>query len=427
MTGTANIVLLGVNHKTAPVELRERLAIPSSRLAEATLSLVGRPGVREGMILCTCNRVEMLTCQESPAPDLLHFIHEYFSIDPATLRPHVYEYREREAVRHLFRVAASLDSMVVGEPQILGQVKQSYSVARDVGAVQGNLDLLLQRAFSVAKRVRTETQIGSSSVSIASVAVELASKIFGSLEGTRVLLVGAGKMSEVAARHLIAHGAHSIMVANRTRERAAALAADFDGETVDFDSLYDVADRADIVITSTGSEHPIFRREHGQTFLHRRRNRPMFFIDIAVPRDVDPEMNRLDGIFVYNIDDLQSVATSHHADRAREAEQAEGIISREVERFDARRGAIDVAPAMQRLQHRYEQAREAELRRMASRLKDMTPQQREAVDTLTRGLVNKLMHPPMQAINAAAREGDAETIERIGKMFDGTTGEDERR
>lgn len=430
MNGTANIVLLGVNHKTAPVELRERLAIPSSRLAEATRSLVDRPGVREGMILSTCNRVEMLTCQEAPAPDLLGFIHEYFSVDPATLRPHVYEYREREAVRHLFRVAASLDSMVVGEPQILGQVKQSYSIARDVGAVQGNLDPLLQRAFSVAKRVRTETQIGSSPVSIASVAVELAGKIFGSLEGTRVLLVGAGKMSELAARHLVAHGARSIMVANRSHQRAVALAADFDGEPVDFDSLHDIADRADIVITSTGAARPIFRREHGQAFLQRRRNRPMFFIDIAVPRDIDPEMNRLEGIVVYNIDDLQSVAASHHADRAREAEQAEGIISREVDRFDARHGAIDVAPAIQRLQQRYEQAREAELRRMGSRLRDLTPAQRDVVDTLTRGLVNKLMHTPMQAINAAAREGDAEALERIQKMFDGktgTAGEDEGR
>lgn len=425
MTPTASIVLLGVNHKTAPLELRERLAIPTSRLADATRSLVDRPGVREGMILCTCNRVEMLTCQEAPAPDLLHFIHEYFSIEPATLRPHVYEYREREAVRHLFRVAASLDSMVVGEPQILGQVKQSYSVARDVGAVQGNLDPLLQRAFSVAKRVRSETQIGISSVSIASVAVELAGKIFGSLQGTRVLLVGAGEMSEIAARHLVAHGATSITVANRTRERAVALAAEFGGETVEFGSLHDVADRADIVITSTGAEQPIFRREHGQAFLQRRRNRPMFFIDIAVPRDVDPEMNLLEGIFVYNIDDLQSVSNSHHADRAREAEQAEEIIAREVERFHTRRGAIDVAPAIKSLQNRYEQAREAELRRMASRLKGMTPEQCAAVDSLTRGLVNKLMHSPMQAINAAAREGDVETIERISRMFDSASGEDE--
>jgi len=424
MTGAANIniVLLGVNHKTAPVELRERLAIPTARLAEATRFLVGRPGVREGMILSTCNRVEVLTCQEVPPPDLMKFIHDYFSVDTARLKPHLYEFREREAVRHVFRVAASLDSMVVGEPQILGQVKESYSVARDVGAVQGNLDSLLQRAFSVAKKVRTETQIGSSSVSIASVAVDLAKKIFGSLEGTRVLIVGAGKMSELAARQLIAHGAHSIMVANRTRERAARLAADFDGEAVEFGSLYDVADRADIVITSTGAEHPIFRREHGQTFLHRRRNRPMFFIDIAVPRDVDPEMNRLEGIFVYNIDDLQSVSSGNHAARAREAEQAEGIIAREVERFAARRAAVDVAPVMQRLRLRYEQARETELRRIEARLKELTPEQRGAIDVLTRGLVNKLMHAPMQAINAAAREGDAETVERLGKMFDGAGG-----
>ena len=234
----ATLVLLGVNHNTAPVEVRERLAIPAGRLGEATRSLAAVEGVRESLILSTCNRVELLTVQESGGgvhsegaenAGLLRFLHEYFAVPAATIRPHLYEFREREAVRHLFRVASSLDSMVVGEPQILGQVKESYSVAREVGAVASSLDRLLQSAFTVAKKVRTETQIGSSSVSIASVAVELARKIFGSLAGKQVLLVGAGKMSELAVRHLVQHGATKLMIANRTEARADAIAAKFVG------------------------------------------------------------------------------------------------------------------------------------------------------------------------------------------------------
>ena len=209
-------------------------------------------------------------------------------------------------MRHLFRVAASLDSMVVGEPQILGQVKEAFAAARAAGTVSGQLEHLLQSAFAAAKRVRTETAIGSNSVSIASVAVELARKIFGSLQGRTVFLVGAGKMSELAARHLVQQGAGAILVTNRTLERARQLAEPFNGRVIPFEKLYETATEADIVISSTGAPHPIFRREHGQQFMHRRRNRPMFFIDIAVPRDVDPAMNKVEGIFVYDIDDLQA-------------------------------------------------------------------------------------------------------------------------
>jgi glutamyl-tRNA reductase len=242
----------------------------------------------------------------------------------------MYEYRQENAVRHLFRVACSLDSMVIGEPQILGQVKSSYLAARSAGAIRGHLDKVLQRAFVVAKRVRSETQIGSSSVSIASVAVELARKIFGSLENKKVLLVGAGKMSEQAARHLMNQGAGAVLVANRTHERAEQLAQRFGGRAIRFDDLYTQRDQADIIITSTGSARPVFRREHAQHFLQQRRGRPMFFIDIAVPRDVDPEVNKLDGIFLYDIDDLQSVAGSHLKERGKEAELAEAMILAEV-------------------------------------------------------------------------------------------------
>jgi glutamyl-tRNA reductase len=413
-----NIVLLGVNHKTAPIEVRERLAIEPSRLAEATLSLVQTPGVREGMILSTCNRVELLLCQESTAPAPMRFLHDYFALEPALLRPHLYEYREREAVRHLFRVASSLDSMVVGEPQILGQVKESYSVARSVGAIQNTLDKLLQSAFTVAKKVRSETQIGSSSVSIASVAVDLARKIFGSLEGKKVFLVGAGKMSELAARQLIQQGASSILVTNRTHERAVKLAQVYKGQVIKFEDLYATADQADIIITSTGAPHAIFRKEHGQQFMQRRRNRPMFFIDIAVPRDVDPGMNRVEGVFLYDIDDLQSVAASHLADRAREAEQAESIVTREVDRYQQKLQTLNVVPTIVDLQRSVEDLRQTELRRMQTRLQTLTPDQLAAVEALTKGLMNKFLHTPLQAIKSAARSGDSGTVEVIRSVFD---------
>src|SRR5579862_9185364 len=411
------LLLTGVNHKTAPVELRERLAIAPERLGDATRALLDFPGVHEAMIVSTCNRVELLACHDASSPDLLVFLQSYLGIETTSLRPHTYEYRETDAVQHLFRVASSLDSMVVGEPQILGQVKESYTAARSVGAVQTHLEKLLQSTFTVAKKVRSETQIGSSSVSIASVAVDLAKKIFGSLEGKRVLLVGAGKMSELAARHLMQQGADSIFVTNRTHDRAVRLAQNFEGHAVRFDDLYATADQADIIITSTGSQEHIFRREHGQQFLHKRRNRPMFFIDIAVPRDIDPEINRVDGVFLYDIDDLQSVAASHLDDRAREAQRAEAIIAEEVLRFQRKAQALNVTPMIVNLQNTAEGMRQAELRRAQARLQSLTPEQQAAVEALTRGLMNKFLHLPMQAIKSAAQEADTVLLEVMRAVF----------
>ena len=399
------LVLLGINHTTAPIEVRERVSVPVGRLADATRSLLHQPGIREGLILSTCNRIELLTTQESVADavNLPRFLEEYFAVPAASLAPHLYEYREREAVRHLFRVASSLDSMVVGEPQILGQVKESYTIAREVGAVSSTLEGLLQRAFTVAKKVRSETEIGSSSVSIASVAVDLARKIFGSLQGKTVLLVGAGKMSSLAARHLIQQGASNILVTNRTQARAEALAAEFLGTSaatavVPFEQIYEQGDRADIVITSTGSGKKIFEKAHGQHFLERRRHRPMFFIDIAVPRDVDPMMNEVEGCFVYDIDDLQQVAKANLADRSREANAAESIVMQEVERYQQRLQSLDAVPAILALQQSAEVIREAELARAAKRLGILTPEQQAAVEALTRSLTAKLLHPQLTAL-----------------------------
>jgi glutamyl-tRNA reductase len=413
-----NFQLIGVNHKTAPVEVRERLAIPESRMAEALKRLVGHPGVDEGLILCTCNRVEVLAQTKNGSSDLRSFLQTYFEMKVPELAPHLYEYHERDAIRHVFRVTSSLDSMVVGEPQILGQVKEAYATARAVGAVHSQLDQLLTRAFAVAKRVRTETAVGSSSVSVASVAVELAKKIFGSLNGKQVYLVGAGKMSELAARHLMAHGAASIFVANRTYDRAAALAEKFGGQAIHFEELYETADRADIVITSTGSPRAIFRREHGELFLSRRKNRPMFFIDIAVPRDVDPQMNKLDGIFVYDIDDLQQAVAANTSDRRKEAERAESIIDNEIDRFQAKLQTRDVVPTIVSLQDHLETIRQAEIDRVRGRLGKLSPEQELAIETLTRGIVSKIMHTPISTLKTAARGSEATPmIDVVRRIF----------
>jgi glutamyl-tRNA reductase len=423
-----------VNHKTAPIALRERIAISREDLPETTRALADMPGVSECMIVSTCNRVELLASVDSPDADLTVFLHSHFGIDPAELAPHIYDYRDQEAVRHLFRMAASLDSMVVGEPQILGQVKEAFAVARTSGTVAGQLEHLLQSAFAAAKKARSETGIGSSHVSIASVAVDMARKIFGSLQGRTVFLVGAGKMSELAARHLVQQGAGAILVTNRTFERARRMAEEFEGSVVPkvvaFESVYEAASEADIVISSTGAPHHIFRREHGQTFMQRRRNKPMFFIDIAVPRDVDPEMNKLDGIFVYDIDDLQQVAAAHMEARNREASDAETLIAGEVERFHQRQRTVNLAPAIVALQRKAEEIRQGELHRMQARLGTLTPEQIAAVEALTRGLVNKFLHPPMQAIKQAAREGDSVRLDALCEAWSvsaETTAEGERQ
>ncbi len=409
--------VFGVNHRTAPIELRERIAIGRDELAEVTRALAGVPGVTEAMIVSTCNRVELITASDGADVDLGGFLCEQFRLGAGALDGHIYEHQGKQAVSHLFRVAASLDSMVVGEPQILGQVKEAFSVAREAGTVGGQLEHLLQSVFAAAKKVRTETEIGSSSVSIASVAVELARRIFGSLNGRTVFLVGAGKMSELAARHLVQQGAGTVLVTNRTAERARRIAEPLHGRVIPFEQIYEAAAEADIVITSTGAPHPIFRREHGQALLHKRRNRPMFFIDIAVPRDVDPAVNKLEGLFVYDIDDLQQVAVSHLAERGRHAEDAEALIAREVERFHERQRTVSAAPAIVALQRQAEELRQAELKRAQARLGPLTPEQAEAIEALTRGLVNKFLHPPMQALKQAARENDSARLDSICETY----------
>jgi glutamyl-tRNA reductase len=418
LTSNSKLLLLGVNHTTAPVEIRERLAISPERLADATRTLAHQPGIREALILSTCNRVELLTVQDETsadisqnAPGMLAFLNDYLNVRTPEIQPHVYEFREREAIRHLFRVASSLDSMVVGEPQILGQVKQAWTVAHEVGAVKSTLDPLLQRAFSVAKKVRTETHIGSSTVSIASVAAELARKIFGSLTGKTILLVGAGKMSDLAARHLIQQGATTLLVSNRTEARAQAIAdalrtPAITTGVIPLDQLHEQSYRADIVITSTGAGQ-IFVPSNARTLLQRRRNRPVFFIDIAVPRDVAPEVNNVEGCFVYDIDDLQQVAAQNQTARNREAEAAESIVSREVTRYADRLSQAPATEAIKQLLQEAEALRLAEVARLTAS-QPMTNEQFAAIDRLTKSLTAKLLHPQIAALRGSISTSDDE-------------------
>jgi glutamyl-tRNA reductase len=420
------LLLLGINHTTAPIEVRERLAIPLARLADATRTLAHQPGIREALIVSTCNRVELLTVQEAgAAPVPLDFLQNYLNVPPTDLKPHLYEFREHEAIRHLFRVASSLDSMVVGEPQILGQVKHSWSVAREVGAIRSTdvvgstLDPLLQRAFSVAKRVRTETQIGSASVSIASVAAELAGKIFGTLAGKTVLLVGAGKMSDLTARHLIEQGCTTLLVSNRTEVRAEKIAdalrtPSITTGVIPFVQLHEQSHRADIIITSTGAGQ-IFHPDQARSLQQRRKNRPVFFIDIAVPRDVAPAVNDVEGCFVYDIDDLQQVAAQNRANRSREAEAAESIVSNEVERYSERLAQVPATEAIKQLLQTSESVRLEEVARVRQQLSSepLSDFQLAGIDRLSKSIVARLLHSQIAALRESLRPAarDADTFD----------------
>jgi glutamyl-tRNA reductase len=401
----------GLNHRTAPVEVREKVAFDEASLPAALKMLRAHDGMLEGLILSTCNRVEIVVAADESANLEL-------AVDQVLGRPlhqHLYRFEGREAIQHLFRVAASLDSMIVGEPQILGQLKQAYSVAKAEGAVNGFLDTVLTRAFNVAKRVRTETEIGESAVSVSFAAVELAKEIFGSLDGRKVMLVGAGKMSELAARHLRRSGVSKILVSNRTEARAKEMAQVFDGTIVPYERFAESLPEVDIVITSSAAPHYILTLERMRAVIAKRRNRPIFLIDIAVPRNIEPEINTLENVFLYDIDDLQRTVETNLKGRLQEAEQAEIIIAEEVEKLMARLQAREIAPAVIALQERFEQIRASEVQRLRGKLGPLTPAQQEAIDALTRGIVNKIAHGPLAEMRAQAARPDV--IEVIRRMF----------
>ena len=413
--------ITGLNHRTAPVEVREKLNFDQNALGPALAELKRLPGVHEGMVLSTCNRVEVSMWLDDDADARAlgeRFLASTRAVDRPFVAPFLYCHEEADAIRHLFRVASSLDSMVVGEPQILGQLKTAYALAKAHGAVSGALEALLTRAFGVAKRVRTETGIGESAVSVSYVAVELARQIFGKLDRSRVMLIGAGKMSELAARHLRRAGAEQILVTNRTHARAVEMANLFRGRVVEYERFHDLLPEVDIVITSSAAPLYILRKDQMRRIIEARRNRPMFLIDIAVPRNIDPAVNELDNVFLYDIDDLQRVASENLRNRLAEAREAEAIIEEEVQRMLARLKAREVTPTIVSLQQHLEALRQAELERIQAKLNALTPEQREAVEAMTRSLINKIAHGPISELRRQAAQPDGlATIETIRRVF----------
>lgn len=392
-----SIVIIGVNHKTAPVAVREKLAF-SGDCAGPLLTLISIAGCRECCFLSTCNRVEVIFVASDPvaaAVAVRGFLFAQSGLADAEARQYSYLYQGREAVAHLYQVAASLDSMVVGEPQILGQLKQAYREALEQKTTGVILNRLLHKAFSVAKRVRTETNIGSSAVSISYAAVQLAKKIFGSLRDRSVLLVGAGEMAELAAEHLVSQGIGRVIVANRTLERAARLARRFNGIAVGLAELPDRLAEVDILVSSTGATDLILKKDEVKPLMRQRKNRPLFLIDIAVPRDLDPGLNDLDNVYLYDIDDLKNVVDVNKAEREKEAMRAEGIIAEEVIKFGQWLEGMELAPTIAAIRQKANAIRETEVAKTLNSMKSLSEDERRSVEMLAGAIVNKLLHDPM--------------------------------
>jgi glutamyl-tRNA reductase len=415
------LLVTGVSHKTAPVEVRECLAFREETLPAALADLKAREGVAEALILSTCNRVEVtVTTEDSADPRAIvdSFLADHKAVSPHAIGPHLYRHEGRDAIHHLFRVAASLDSMVVGEPQILGQLKAAYAAAKDSGAVCGWLEGLLTRAFGVAKRVRSETGIGQMAVSVSYAAVELARKIFGSLANRTVMIAGAGKMSELAARHLRSSGASHVFVTNRTHERALEMAALFQGTPVEYTRFVAMLPEVDILIASSGAPHYILHKDEMQRVIAARRNKPMFLIDIAVPRNIEPSVNEIDNVFLYDIDDLQEVVNANLRERMKAAERAESLVAEEVERTMARLKVAEVTPTIVGLQEQLEQIRAGEIEKARRKYGPFTPEQEQAIEALTHGIVNKIAHGPISEIrNQAGHPDGAHVVAAIRKAF----------
>ena len=416
------LYLLGVNHRSAPIEIRERLHFPREELVKALPDLAGRSSLSEAMIVSTCNRIEVIAAASSAAAAsaaVLEFLSSRRPAEVASLEAHAYSMLDLDAVRHVFRVASSLDSMIVGEPQILGQVKDAYAAAVEAGTAGPTLAALMQRAFACAKRVRTDTQIAKNPVSIAYAAAELAEKIFGTLEGRTVMVLGAGEMSELAARHLMKAGVRGVFVANRTYHKALEMAREFQGEAINFDRFLEFLPRVDIVISSTAAPHYILKAEHGPIIMKARRHRPLFVVDIAVPRDVDPALNDLDNLFLYNIDDLQTVVDAGMAERMREAAVAEEMIEEEVRSYASWIRSLAVKPTIVDLRRRFQEVAEAEMKRLRGRLGGLDARQEQAVAELVNSIVNKLLHPPTAELKRALENPNGSDLVNLARrLFD---------
>lgn len=404
-----HIALIGLNHKTAPVDLRERLALSPEEAAEGMTRLLQNPSVSEAIVYSTCNRVEVLLAAEenSDTSELVKIcLSELKNIPKLEFENFLYKYTGNEAVRHLFMVAASLDSMMVGEPQILGQLKEAYRIATSVKASRVILNRLMHRSFFVAKRVRTETGIGNHAVSISYAAIELGRKIFGTFEEKKVLLIGAGEMAELAVEHIVRNGVEKIIVANRTLEHGIRLAKKFNGQAIRFEEISDALQAVDIIISSTGSSEIIISRDHVKKIIRRRRNRPLFFIDIAVPRDIDPEIHRLPNSYVYDIDDLKSVIEENIEDRNKEALKGKRLVEEAVIKFNQWYTSLEAVPTIVDLKHKLETIARNEAEKTLQAFSHFSEQDKKAVYRMTEAVVKKIMHDPATLLKSNGTHRD---------------------
>ncbi len=417
------IVVVGLNHKTAPLDVRERFAFTDDMCARALHQLVDRRTLREGIIVSTCNRVEVLATYTEAADleDAVGHIKDFMSahrhVAPDLLDDYVYVHAGAEAVRHLFRVAASLDSMVVGEPQILGQVRRAYALAHREGTAGRVLNNLVHTAFRVAKRVRTQTGIAASAVSIASVAVRLARQTFSSLEDRTVMLVGAGEMAEVALRHLIDAGTNRILIVNRTDDKARELAENVGGTAIPFSDFANCLPEADIVICSTTAYDYVVTPELAERAMQARDGRSAFYIDISVPRNVDPEVGDIENLFVFDLDDLQSVAATNQRKREVEAVRAEQIIDLEISGFQEQLRHLDLGPTVGALRQKLDQIAHDEYARQRSRLGTLTPEQEHAIQVMLASVVGKIAHPVIHRLRRSYDTGEAENVQVWRDIF----------
>ena len=416
-----NLILVGVNHKTTPVEIREKLAFTKGKIEQSVDHLFNFPDIIEHTILSTCNRVEIYAranCQDSAIKSIKEFICDFHGLSLVELEDHFYSYRNKEAVEHLFRVSSSLDSMILGEAQILGQVKDAYSLAKDLRSTGLVLNQLFKKAFSLAKKVREETGIAERSVSISSAAVELAQKIFDDLENRTVMLVGTGEMAELAAKHLISYGVKTVYVTSRTYDRAANLARTLNGSALDFEAFKNELHRADIVITSTSAPNFIIKKEMVEKAIHERKNKPIFFIDIAVPRDIEPDVNDLENIYLYDIDDLQVVVSANMKEREKEAENAMNFISQEVTKFNNWVGTLDAVPTIVEIRKKAENIRKQEIEKTLKKISHLSEDDKKLLRQMSSSMVNKILHKPTIKLKQKTQSEDGHVyLKAIRHLF----------
>jgi glutamyl-tRNA reductase len=415
------IIVLGLNHKTAPVEVREKLAFNDKALPRALLDVRERIPGAETVILSTCNRVELYAAAsdiEERVDDIIRFIADFHKLAPEEFVPHLYRYHDEDAVRHLFSVACSLDSMVVGEAEVLGQVKRAYMFAAEEGLTGKILNTLFQRAFGVAKNARTCSSIGERKVSVASVAVEFAEKIFRDFSDKAVMIIGAGEMAELTLKSMVEKGVSSVIVVNRTYEKAHELAQQYNGKAVNFESFEDSMHRADVIIGASGAPHYIIFPKHFPQVLRARRNRPMLLIDIAVPRDIHPDVEGIENVYLYNIDDLQKVVNENLSFREKELEQCAAIVGDETDAFMQWMRALDVNAALVHFRESLHAIREGELERSLKKLSRLSERDRREVEYLTERIVNKILNQPTQALkNEASHGAGYKYVEALKALF----------